>query len=177
MFFEATSNGKNYQVNVNETRKAWKVSISSDDNGWTHYDISTDDYQYLDETISFIFKNSSYLLDVVSDGTEYQVFTRGSYRQIDISNEEMLLHESLKKGGAFGGGDSLTSGMPGKIVDIMVEVGDKVSAGQPILIMEAMKMENEMKASEDAIIADIHVAPGDSVESGAQLISFSPIEE
>ena len=62
--------------------------------------------------------------------------------------------------------------MPGKIVDVMVEVGQEVAAGQPLLIMEAMKMENEMKASHACVIKDILIKKGDSVETGATLIKF-----
>ena len=59
----------------------------------------------------------------------------------------MLLHQSLKKGGGFGADLELKSGMPGKIIQIFVKEGDVVKAQKPLLIMEAMKMENEMRAS------------------------------
>ena len=84
----------------------------------------------------------------------------------------MLLHESLKSGKAIGGDTGLTSGMPGKIIKVMVKEGDKVEEGTPLLIMEAMKMENEMKASGEATIKKVMVAPGDNVETGASLIQY-----
>ncbi len=86
----------------------------------------------------------------------------------------MLLHESLKKGGGFGGDAQLKSGMPGKIIEIFVKAGDEVKAGKPLLIMEAMKMENEMRAASDVKIKEVCVKQGDSVESGAVLIKFEP---
>ncbi len=62
--------------------------------------------------------------------------------------------------------------MPGKIVDVLVKVGDAVKAGQTILIMEAMKMENEMRASVDTKIKEIKVKKGQSVETGQPLIIY-----
>lgn len=172
MLFEAEVNGKKYEVKVNEVRQFWKVSIKEEDSEWVNYEISKEDYQSLDNTISFIFENSSYLVDAVGSGTEYTVYTRGAYRNVKIFNDEMLLHESLKSGSSMGDSDSLVSGMPGKIVEVFVEEGDEVTKDQPLLIMEAMKMENEMRASSDGKIKSVNVNPGDNVESGQTLISF-----
>jgi pyruvate carboxylase subunit B len=63
--------------------------------------------------------------------------------------------------------------MPGLVVRIEVAPGDAVRAGQGVLIMEAMKMENELKADAAGIVSRIHVAPGQAVEKGAVLIEFS----
>jgi len=172
MFFEAESNDEKYEVNVNESRHHWAVSIKAEGGDWINYKIPKVDYQMADSTISLIFNNSSYLVDVVGHDTEYTVFTRGSYRTVKIYNEEKLLHESLKAGGSFGGGNVLEAGMPGKIVQILVKEGDKVTADSPLLIMEAMKMENEMHAPRDVKIKSIEVKEGENVESGTVLISY-----
>ena len=176
MYFEAESNKIKYEVNVNESKEFWNVSLRQKDKEWIHYEIPKKDYQYLDETVSFIFKNSSYLVDVIGTDTEYDVYTRGSFRNIKIYNEETLLHESLKNGKGIGGGLSLNAGMPGKIIEIYVKPGDIVEEDTPLLIMEAMKMENEMRADSKVKIKDIHVSQGDNVESGALLISFEPVD-
>ena len=175
MYFEAESGDRKYQLNVTETKSHWRIDLRENDQDWIHYDISKSDFKYLDETISFLFKNSSYLVDVVSRGTEYTVYTRGAHSTIEIYNEERLLHESLKGGGTLGGADNLTSGMPGKIVKIMVKAGDTVKEGEPLLIMEAMKMENEMRASADVKIKEVLVRQGDNVESGVILITFEKV--
>lgn len=172
MFFEAKLRDKYYKIDISETKRAWKINLQEGNGEWIKYEISKDDYKYVENAISLIFKGSSYILDVIGSDTEYMVYTRSSYRNVTIFNDEALLHESLKKGGAFGNDMSLTAGMPGKIVKILVEKGAEVKANQPILIMEAMKMENEMRASSDTKIKDILVNPGDSVESGQTLITF-----
>jgi len=172
MYFEAESNGQNYSLTIREDRECWRVGIKKESLDWNYYNISKKDYQNVDQTISFIFKNSSYLVDVIGEETDYTVYTRGSFRKISIFNDEMILHESLKSGGQLGGGNNLTSGMPGKIVKIFIKPGQEIKEGEPLLIMEAMKMENEMRASRDVTIDEILVAEGNTIESGAILISF-----
>ena len=66
-----------------------------------------------------------------------------------------------------------TAPMPGKIVDIKVNVGDPVKVNQPVLILEAMKMESEIVAEQDGVIASINVAKGDMVNPGDALFSLS----
>jgi hypothetical protein len=69
MYFEAETNGRKYQINVVETTASWKIDLKEDGADWIRYDIPKSDYQSIDETISFIFKNSSYLVDVTGKGT------------------------------------------------------------------------------------------------------------
>lgn len=172
MFFEAESDGKKFQVTVQETKGFWKVSFREDGSEWKNYEISKENYRHIDEMVSFLFKDSSYLVDVIPKGTEFTVYTRGVHKTFKIYNEETLLHESLKAGGSVGSAANLTSGMPGKIVKVFVKAGDEVKEGDPLLIMEAMKMENEMRASHKVKIKDVLVKAGDNVESGAKLINF-----
>ena len=175
MYFEAETNGINYEINVREDRERWCVGIKKENQDWVYHNIPKSDYRHMDQTISFIYKNSSYLVDVVGEDTNYTVYTRGSYRNLRIFNEEMLLHESLKKGRNLSGGDNLVSGMPGKISKLMVKKGDRVKEGDSLIIMEAMKMENEIRANRDAVIKNVHVKAGDNVEGGVVLISFKLI--
>lgn len=66
----------------------------------------------------------------------------------------------------------IRSDMPGRILKVLVKVGDKISEKQPLIIMEAMKMENEIRATGTAIVKTIAVEPAQSVESGALLIEL-----
>lgn len=71
------------------------------------------------------------------------------------------------------GAHTQTAPMPGKIVDIKVNVGDAVKVNQPVLILEAMKMESEIVAEQDGVVASINVAKGDMVNPGDTLFSLS----
>jgi biotin carboxyl carrier protein len=62
--------------------------------------------------------------------------------------------------------------MPGRVLRVQVEVGEPVKAGQGVMIVEAMKMENELKAPADGVVAGIAVAAGQTVEKGAVLLTL-----
>jgi len=76
--------------------------------------------------------------------------------------------KSLRLSGAQGGG-TLSTQMPGRIVRILVAPGAPVKKGQPVLVVEAMKMENEMKAPVDGVLAEVFVSEGQVIEAGAKL--------
>ena len=69
-------------------------------------------------------------------------------------------------------GNVLRAPLPGTIVEVKVRPGDSVKAGQTLLVLEAMKMKNDIKASADAVIADVMVNTGDLVKHNAPLVSF-----
>lgn len=67
---------------------------------------------------------------------------------------------------------SLRSPLPGTILAIKVKVGESVKEGQPLAILEAMKMENEILSEHDGIVTEIHVEKGDNVLEGAVIVSI-----
>jgi propionyl-CoA carboxylase alpha chain len=64
--------------------------------------------------------------------------------------------------------------MPGKVIDLRVRVGDPVKAGQTLVVLEAMKMEHPMRATEDGVVTEVRVSEGEQVESGALLLVVEP---
>ena len=62
--------------------------------------------------------------------------------------------------------------MPGRVVRVLVAVGERVTARQPVVVVEAMKMENELRAPRDGVVEEIRVAPGSAVETGAVLMTL-----
>ncbi len=141
MLFEAQLKKKKYQIIVENTTTTWEVSLKELATGHEeNFSIAQKDFAEADNVISFLFMNQSYLVDTISDGINYNVYTRGSFRKVKIFNDEMLLHESLKSGRSFGGDTGLVSGMPGKIIKVMVKEGDLVDEGTPLVITESMKM-------------------------------------
>jgi biotin carboxyl carrier protein len=70
---------------------------------------------------------------------------------------------------APGGPQRLTAPMPGKIVKVLVKPGDEVAARQGLVVIEAMKMENELRATRAGHVKDVHVAEGDLVDAGRLL--------
>ena len=72
-----------------------------------------------------------------------------------------------------GGDHAVEAPMPGRVVRVLVEPGDRVAAGQGLAVVEAMKMENEVAAPADGVVSDVRAAPGDSVEAGAVLVALT----
>lgn len=71
---------------------------------------------------------------------------------------------------------SVRSNMPGKVVDVKVKPGDLVAAGQTLVILEAMKMENTIATKGAARVKSIHVKAGQAVDSGALLVELEPAQ-
>jgi biotin carboxyl carrier protein len=75
------------------------------------------------------------------------------------------------EGSASGSGPQrLSAPMPGKVLRVLVKAGDRVTTRQAVVVVEAMKMENELRASRDGTVAEIHVREGMSVDAGALLL-------
>ena len=67
----------------------------------------------------------------------------------------------------------LSAPMPGNVIRVLVQAGEKVISGQPLLVMEAMKMEHTINAPEDGIVEQVFFQTGDLVQNDAELIRFS----
>ncbi len=74
------------------------------------------------------------------------------------------------------GGGVLRAPMPGLVVRVEVAVGQRVGVGQGLVVVEAMKMENELRAAAGGLVAAVHVAPGQVVEKGAPLVTLEVAE-
>lgn len=75
-------------------------------------------------------------------------------------------------GGGGGGRDKMTAPMPGVILSVDTTVGASVKRGESLMVLEAMKMKNELKAPKDGVVAEIYVAEGQQVKFGETLVRF-----
>ncbi len=80
-----------------------------------------------------------------------------------------VVEARLDRRGASGAG-SLEAPMPGTVLEVLVRVGDAVEAGQPLLIVEAMKMEHRLRAPRDGVVAGVAAQVGDKVNPGTPLV-------
>jgi len=101
----------------------------------------------------------------VRDGDDWHVFCEGDYRRLSLKPELAILDEDIRPG-------SLAAPMPGKVIKVMTSAGAKVSKGDPLLILEAMKMEHTITAPADGVVKEIHYAAGEQVLEGAELITL-----
>ena len=101
-----------------------------------------------------------------SPDTRISVFT--AQGMAELSLEDTLAHAG--EGASEGG--QLTAPMPGKVLSFAVKAGDAVKKGQPLAVMEAMKMEHTIAAPADGVVGELLYAPGDQVTEGAALLSL-----
>jgi len=86
------------------------------------------------------------------------------------TDRERLLKVASQAAEGEGGGATIRAAMPGLVVKIIAQEGQTVKRGEPVLILEAMKMENEVRAPADGTVKEIRIKERDSVEKGAPLI-------
>jgi 3-methylcrotonyl-CoA carboxylase alpha subunit len=101
----------------------------------------------------------------VRDGDDWHVFCEGDYRRLSLKPELASVDEDTRTG-------SLAAPMPGKVIKVMTSAGAKVSKGDPLLILEAMKMEHTITAPADGVVKEIHYAAGEQVLEGAELLTL-----
>ena len=109
-----------------------------------------------------------------STNGEYDVYLDGRTIAVDIRPSTRLTSQgpsgAVGTGQKTAGPQRVTSPMPGKIVKVLVKTGDEVTARQGLVVVEAMKMENELSSPRPGRVTDIHVELGASVEVGRLLI-------
>lgn len=111
---------------------------------------------------------------VLVDGTPYEVALRGEQALVDgiaynLSVEGAVESKTARPAARAASAGAVTAIMPGKIIRLLVSKGDQVQEGQVVCILEAMKMENELKAPRAGRVKTLTVQPGQNVEKGAVL--------
>lgn len=123
-----------------------------------------------DLSLNLLLGGQSYDLRIEEDGDRLQIAYAGNRYECDVIDTRLA---DLKKRagdiGAVGGKTVIKSPMPGLVVKLTAEEGQEVKKGDRILILEAMKMENDVKAPRDGTITKLSVATGDTVEGGREL--------
>jgi len=114
------------------------------------------------------------VIDLLLDGSppELRFVASGVRGAAVIETERTRAGRSLGRGTAAKGPEFVTAPMPGRIVRVLVAPGDSVETGAPLVVIEAMKMENELHALHAARVGTVLVRAGDTVEGGAKLISL-----
>jgi biotin carboxyl carrier protein len=108
----------------------------------------------------------------------------GGNRDVDVHNDGPAVALQIRPAGAFGrqkkegqagaagaGPQRVIAPMPGKVVRVLVKPGDAVTARQGLVVVEAMKMENELRAARDGRVRDVAVKEGQSVDAGTVLLT------
>jgi len=106
-------------------------------------------------------------------GVDYAVFADGESRRLRLVDPlDVTQYEATATGEA-----AVRAPLPGKIIDLRVKAGDTVSKGQPLLVLEAMKMEHTLAAPADGKVKSVRYAVGEQVTEGAELVEFDAAGE
>jgi len=120
---------------------------------------------------SLLIDGAVHVADVARAGREaLRVEVAGGSYVIEI--EEHARHVIRTRGGAGGrdGHQTIRTPLPGKVTHVAVAAGDSVEAGDTVVVIEAMKMQNEFKAAAAGVVAEVRVQPGQAVNAGDVLI-------
>lgn len=174
MKFVATLNGKEHEIEVDNLGADDGVYNMRIDGGDVH---KVDAQALKSNIVSSIIDNHSYDIDVERVGDKkdtldgrHAIRVRGRVVNLEILDERRKkMKEAQASRFAVGGTAEIKSPMPGKIINFLVAPGDAVEEGQGIVVVEAMKMENELRAPKAGVVARLHGKSGEAVESGTVL--------
>ena len=162
---QAKVNGKEFEIISNEDG----YSINGNSFQWDKVKIS-DGYFHI------LYQNKSYNAEVVLIDKVTKSFTfkiNGSNYTVTLKDKFDLLLEKMGMTSVDSGKiNNVKAPMPGLIIDLKVKPGDLVKPGDQLLILEAMKMENILKAQGEGIVKNVKVKKGDTVEKGQVLVEF-----
>jgi biotin carboxyl carrier protein len=161
MIYEVVIDQKSYQVELARTGSGWRCRLNG-----------------REFPADVVFSRSG-VLSILVDGKSYEVKqeTTGTETSIVVGHEHFAatvrdprsLRSRRRVGGAGEGIKKVSAPMPGKVVRILTPAGTDVEAGQPLLVIEAMKMQNELKAPRKGKVKRIAVSEGAAVEAGEVL--------
>ena len=119
-------------------------------------------------SFSLLIEHAAAEVSVSSRGDEFQVVVGGLSHRLRLLDERALRRRDRSTAGD--GARDVRAAMPGKVVTVLVEAGANVERGQGLVVLEAMKMENEIGAPRTGPVAEVCVRPGQAVEAGELLV-------
>lgn len=123
------------------------------------------------ELYSVLFGGRSYEMLVNADRFNYTINVRGVQFQVQVEDERARRMNRARRLPTLPDGElAITAPIPGLVVRVLVAVGDAIEEGQPVVLLEAMKMENELRAMRGGIVKSVLVAGGQRVDQNAPLI-------
>ena len=158
--------GRAFQVEVERRADAWVVVVDG-----KHFPV---DVSHLGDPslLTMLVGGRSVLAHTrVADPRRgfYDVSIGGHYRRLEVLDPLAAATQEARRGAASGR-FALEAPMPGLVVAVRVQPGDSVQPGTPLIVMEAMKMQNELASEVAGLVREVHATVGQAVESGTELV-------
>lgn len=174
---------KKYFLNINESKTPEEITIKNNKTFLMDGKEMKYEYKYISSNVMILrIENKNYLVKIESDseeelkGTAFDVDIKSEVNKILCKSElDVLMEKFSGNRGDVKIKTDVTSPMPGAIVKINVKEGQKVKKGEVFLVLEAMKMENEIKATSECVVQKIFVEEKNSVEKGQLLLKLEPV--
>jgi biotin carboxyl carrier protein len=163
-----------FQITVNENNQ-YEIQIHPDLVTVNGADIRPDLVKISDTRYHLLLNEKSYRVTILERKSpkELVIEVNGNKYSVNVKDQyDRLLHDLGMDKALSAQAEDVKAPMPGLVIDVLVKEGEQVSKGTPMIILEAMKMENVLKAATDGIVNRINVKPKDAVEKGQVLISF-----
>ncbi|MEJ2011653.1 MAG: biotin/lipoyl-binding protein [Anaerolineales bacterium] len=123
---------------------------------------------------SLLLNGKSHEASIFPSDTGYQVLFLGQLFNVVVEDERQRRLRTSSGGPTVHGGEiQLRAPMPGMVVDVPVEEGQQVAAGENLIILESMKMQNELKSPREGVVSRVRVKAGDNVDQNQVMITLS----
>jgi biotin carboxyl carrier protein len=162
--YHATIDGLEYDLAIDELPEAGQFEVNLGGKK-----IKADLRQVGPASFSVIVGNRSFDLDVIRQGEEFVIASRSGMTRLTLEDARRRLMNSRGTGEVTGKAQ-MRAMMPGRVLSVAVKVGDEVKANQGVMVIEAMKMENELKSPKAGKVVEVKVTAGQTVEKGELLI-------
>jgi biotin carboxyl carrier protein len=164
------------KLKLKKGREFQEIKVIKKDNLYqvkTEQDTDSFNLDFISKNI-LLFENNNNIKDLTYTikGNTVLLYQNGKEYSYEFLDEKAIRKLSSTGGLSAGGPITVEAPMPGKIIKLLKSIGDMVKEGEPIMIMEAMKMENEMKAPYDGKITEIFVKENDTLENGDKLFAI-----
>jgi biotin carboxyl carrier protein len=162
-------NGRQHEVDVMERLGELQVAVDG-----KPLDLSYEEVDALGQ-VALLSEGKSYGVSIEGDMSKASVVIAGHLYAVEIEDERERAAHAAERAASKGGG-LVKAIMPGIVIKLEVGEGALVEAGQPLLILEAMKMQNEIAAPAAGRIKTIHVREREAVAAGAKLVTIVAVE-
>ena len=130
----------------------------------------------MSETRKVTVNGEEFEVELEQDGENWIATVGGKTFEINVPDAKPAPKKKRSTGGKAKKSGKVSANIPGKVVTVEVSVGDEVKEGQVVMILEAMKMQNEIQAPVSGTITEIHCEEGQSIEANVPLLVITPLE-
>jgi biotin carboxyl carrier protein len=166
---------KNRNAIVKEVKRVGNVLTLAVDDKLYEVDI----VKVSNQEFSILYKGRSFNVEVIEnkEPKHFNVNTLYFKFDVEVVDNESRYRQSRMQSKQILNDNTIRSPMPGKVVRVFVKPGDIVEAGQPLIVLSAMKMESEFKAGQRGVVKEVPVKEGDTVDNDQLLVVIDDIKE